>query len=483
MPVSRVSRSEPLRLMRALNLVGLDFLDPLVLAALADERPLLLIGPHGSAKSELLNRLAAVLGLAHRHYNASLISFDDLLGYPVPDTGAAAVRYLRTPGDLWEAQSIFLDEISRCRPETQNKLFSVIHERRVQGLALPKLRYRWAAMNPPASDDDGAEEGYEGSTPLDLALADRFAYVVELPGLIDMSPEDRVQLVGRGGGPVGLDVGAKLEQCILLTREAAARLPAEEGEWISRYVSELVTPLHEAQWPISGRRAVMIAGCVAFVRAANQVLGQAGTLKECALQTLRASLPQRARGRRIEASRLAAIHRLAAKAAGEPARSPWRRIRALKDPVERVAYALRHLGERPDRSELSTLVTDAFSALSLPRRYLFARHVLPIVAQRDCLTVPAYELLAAPLAKLAVLCEQDEVSATMCRSRMAGWNAASAWALKLRKGNESDAQLANILLTLVAVEQEQFNADEVVALDRTWASLFHGESTAERAAA
>ena len=53
MSVSRMSRSEPLRLMRTLKLVGLDFLDPLVLAALADERPLLLIGPHGSAKSEL----------------------------------------------------------------------------------------------------------------------------------------------------------------------------------------------------------------------------------------------------------------------------------------------------------------------------------------------------------------------------------------------------------------------------------------------
>ena len=75
----------PLRLMRRLNLFGLDFLDPIVLAALADERPLLLIGPHGTAKSELLNRLAATLGLEHRHYNASLISFDDLLGYPVPD--------------------------------------------------------------------------------------------------------------------------------------------------------------------------------------------------------------------------------------------------------------------------------------------------------------------------------------------------------------------------------------------------------------
>ena len=51
----------------------------------------------------------------------------------------------------------------------------------------------------------------------------------------------------------------------------------------------------------------------------------------------------------------------------------------------------------------------------------------------------------------------------MCRSRMADWNAASAWALKLRKGDESDAQLANILLTLVAVEQEQVGFLEVWA--------------------
>ena len=178
----------PLRLMRRLNLFGLDFLDPIVLAALADERPLLLIGPHGTAKSELLNRLAATLGLEHRHYNASLISFDDLLGYPVPDAERGTVKYLRTPGDLWDAQCVFLDEISRCRPETQNKLFSVIHEKRVQGLALPKLRYRWAAMNPPLTADSDPDEAYEGSLPLDPALADRFAYVVELPALADLSP-------------------------------------------------------------------------------------------------------------------------------------------------------------------------------------------------------------------------------------------------------------------------------------------------------
>lgn len=38
-------------LLRGLHIFGLDHLDPLILAALADGRPLLLIGAHGTAKS------------------------------------------------------------------------------------------------------------------------------------------------------------------------------------------------------------------------------------------------------------------------------------------------------------------------------------------------------------------------------------------------------------------------------------------------
>jgi MoxR-like ATPase len=189
-----------MRLLRSLNLFGLDHLDPVILAALTDERPLLLIGPHGSAKSALLERLAAALGLDHRHYNASLLSFDDLVGFPVPD--GDALRYLRTPATLWGAQSVFLDEISRCRPEVQNKLFSIVHEKRIQGIALPDLRYRWAAMNPPPAPDadDGADPflAYAGCLPLDAALADRFGFVLPLPGLDELPAEARREVI-RGG--------------------------------------------------------------------------------------------------------------------------------------------------------------------------------------------------------------------------------------------------------------------------------------------
>src|SRR4051812_9143926 len=93
----KASAETPMRLLRRLNVFGLDHLDAVLLAALASGEPLLLIGPHGSAKSALLNRFASALGLEHRHYNASLVSFDDLLGFPVPNAARNGLDYLHTP--------------------------------------------------------------------------------------------------------------------------------------------------------------------------------------------------------------------------------------------------------------------------------------------------------------------------------------------------------------------------------------------------
>ena len=74
----------PAGLLQGLGLIGLASIEAPVLAALATEEPLLLIGPHGTAKSLMLTRIAAALGLAFRHYNASLLNFDDLVGFPLP---------------------------------------------------------------------------------------------------------------------------------------------------------------------------------------------------------------------------------------------------------------------------------------------------------------------------------------------------------------------------------------------------------------
>ena len=176
------SRSQPeakASLFTRLGLHGLDSIEPVVLASLATESPLLLIGVHGSGKSLLLERIADALGLAWRHYNASLLNFDDLVGYPLPDADGH-LRFIQTPASVWGAQAVLIDEISRARIDIQNRLFPIIHEKKVQGLPLGDLRHRWAAMNPPGCQDDD-ELAYAGSEPLDLALSDRFAFQVSVP--------------------------------------------------------------------------------------------------------------------------------------------------------------------------------------------------------------------------------------------------------------------------------------------------------------
>ncbi len=120
-------------ILRRMGIVGFDALEPVILVALATETPLLLIGPHGTAKSLLLTRLCEAMRLVGRHYNASLVNYDDLIGYPLPDEGGR-LRFVQTPASVWDAEAVFIDELSRARPDMLNRLFPIIHERKVQGI-------------------------------------------------------------------------------------------------------------------------------------------------------------------------------------------------------------------------------------------------------------------------------------------------------------------------------------------------------------
>ena len=113
--------------LHSLGVYGYAAVEPVILAALVTGDPLLLIGRAGTGKTFLLNSLSEALGLEHRHYNASLIAFDDLVGFPYPEADGSGIRYLETPATVWQAQSVLVDEINRCKPEHQNRLFSLVH--------------------------------------------------------------------------------------------------------------------------------------------------------------------------------------------------------------------------------------------------------------------------------------------------------------------------------------------------------------------
>jgi len=464
-------------LLRELNIFGFDHLDPVFLAALADERPLLLIGAHGTAKSELLNRLAAALELEHRHFNASLISFDDLLGYPVPNGDRNGLEYLRTPGDLWDAESVLLDEISRCRPEIQNKLFSVIHERRVQGLPLEHLRYRWAAMNPPvALDDDDAEhldsaDIYHGSLPLDPALADRFAYVVSVPGLLDLSAANRRRLLAHGGSSP--EKPTDIAGQIAATRDHLTNLGDGLRKWAAAYVEGLIVPLHEAGLDISGRRAVSLGAAVLSVCAAGLALDRQTNISDAAYLALKWGLPHRALGRRINEPQLMAVHRIAERAAGAPEDPPWRIVNSEPDPVKRIVQALELAPDAVNRRDLSALVQEALAESPPAERHALALNLFPVFSARDRLTATVYEQITDLVFPVLQFTEGGRQELQTHRNRAAGWDRLLSVIIGMEKaGDPLLPDIGNLLYALFAAEVESFDPLAVASRYREWRDLF-----------
>ena len=335
------SQNAPLRSsadpFRRLGLYGLGGIAPVLVAALATEEPLLLIGPHGTAKSLLLTRVAAALGLEFRHYNASLLNFDDLVGFPLPGKDGR-LEYIKTPAAVWGAGAVIFDEISRCRPDIQNKLFPIIHERRVQGISLEGLRYRWAAMNPPSTEDD--DNGYLGSEPLDTALADRFAFVVEMPGWNALNEAEQLAIIS------ATDLTPSAEDTKVLTNalaRARAGLPAIRlslGEGVASYVRTLTALLAQAGIILSPRRAGMIYRTVLAVNAAALALDPGTSASDAALLAVRNALPQRAQGIPVAEVKLLAAHRDAWRFANINPNDPLKAILCSADPLERFRLAV-----------------------------------------------------------------------------------------------------------------------------------------------
>lgn len=465
-------------LLESLGLHGLGHLDAPVLAALASETPMLLIGPHGSAKSALLERLASALALEHRHYNASLVSFDDLVGFPVPE--ADGLRYLRTPATLWGAQSVFLDEISRCRPEVQNKLFSIVHERRVQGIALETLRYRWAAMNPPPPPDAADElDVYSGSLPLDPALADRFGFVLALPALEDLPIEARRGVIRSGLAQTrprtaAIDLPGLVEACGHGTALAACL----HEDWVTAYTSALVAPLRQAGLGISGRRAAMLAANIAAVHAARRALGDLGAtgepdaLADSALTALRHSLPQRAQGRVVDAGVVLTLHRQAVDAAAQTqGDATLARILEESHPVRRVGLALAALQADPTRvarHTMSLLVADALASLDKQPRWVLTQELLPRLVELDCVDAPTLELLAEPFAAQVRFEQQASLQRTLARNHMGPFNELVASVAALDADDPAQAALGNLGIALFAEDE---GAAEPASLEAQQAAL------------
>src|SRR5438067_1376035 len=150
-----------------------EIIDLMVIAAVAQE-PLLLVGPPGTAKSDLVLKFKDALGLAEGDYFEYMLTrFTE----PSEIIGAIDIKELRDgkyirrkEGKLPTAKLAFLDEIFKSNSAILNILLTIINERKFYQEGKPEavpLRVMFAATN------EVPEQGELA------ALKDRFVLKVE----------------------------------------------------------------------------------------------------------------------------------------------------------------------------------------------------------------------------------------------------------------------------------------------------------------
>jgi Skp family chaperone for outer membrane proteins len=135
------------------------------------ETSILLRGPHGIGKSQVVRQLAAQFGLEVIDRRLSQMSEGDMIG--LPSTDGEVTRF--NPPEWYKAacrapRCLFLDELNRATPEVMQAAFQVVLDRELNGWKLHPETRVFAAVN--------ASAAYTVNE-MDPALLDRF-WVVDL---------------------------------------------------------------------------------------------------------------------------------------------------------------------------------------------------------------------------------------------------------------------------------------------------------------
>src|SRR5262245_21867948 len=118
-----------------------ELIDLMVVAAIAQE-PLLLVGPPGTAKSDLVLKFKDALGLADEDYFEYMLTRftepSEIIG-PIDINLLREGRYIRREqGKLPTAKLAFLDEIFKSNSAILNILLTIINERKFYQDGVPQ---------------------------------------------------------------------------------------------------------------------------------------------------------------------------------------------------------------------------------------------------------------------------------------------------------------------------------------------------------
>jgi MoxR-like ATPase len=302
-------------------------------------------------------------------------------------------------------------------------------------------------MNPPAAED--GESPYAGSEPLDRALADRFAFILDIPDWQRLGQDAQERLILTADTPPESAAVARLSAAVETGRRMAAQIRNSLSEVLARYVRIVCALLRQANLVLSPRRAVLLVRNIAGVHAARLLDTLDADPAASAFLALRHSLPQRATGEAVNETSVLAAHKEAWKSAGVPKDNPIHVLMAEPDPLHRALAGVRcaSLGKR----EFSTVVSDCLAALAPGARHALAAHLFESGA--------AGRLVAAVAEQAATWCAVTATPQSLNETVHAGGPRHRVWKKVLSLLARLDAQdpetppATNLLVGLFALSE------------------------------
>lgn len=308
-----------------------------ILAGLLSGEPILLIGPPGTAKTEIINAVGSALReeskklnpdgnnlFDYQVYDASKVNFEELFG--IPDIKALQqdppqVRYIKTPSSIWGKHLIAFDELNRCPEDRQSNLFEIIRSRKLYGVPTGNL-FIFSTINP---------FGDTGTVQMSDALVDRHMLFVKFDRFENMSSDNRRQVISRVGDKEGLgftywggeksefsvddtsktynevlaSIGQEIRSILLRANKYRTQLAQSLNSGIVQIIDKVVENMASSfnkesisvknEVCISGRRAASIARAILSIRAIQLATKQEGAelpdIISTIINTIRLALP------------------------------------------------------------------------------------------------------------------------------------------------------------------------------------------------
>lgn len=151
---------------------------------IANSFNVLLEGTHGVGKTAVVLEAFGRNNVKFKYFSCSTLDpWVDFVGIPKEHTDEqSGIKYL----DLVrpkvfafdEVEIIFLDEMNRAHPKVTNAIMELIQFKSINGHKLNNLKAVWAAINPPAKDEEDLKYHVEE---LDPAIRSRFHVKHEVP--------------------------------------------------------------------------------------------------------------------------------------------------------------------------------------------------------------------------------------------------------------------------------------------------------------